>query len=93
VQDFSLFEFVVDPISLEEDSSLNAAAAVQVGRCLPGALTSLIPFHLFLLALIENVAAAVYSEEKGTVALTAGCVGNCEDQAVENADDLTIVGC
>lgn len=89
---FSLFEFVVVPISLEEDSSLTAAVAVQVGHCLPGALTSLVPFHLFLLALIDNAVAAVYSEKR-TVALTAGCVGNFEDQDVENADDLTTVGC
>ncbi|MCH86549.1 hypothetical protein A2U01_0007407, partial [Trifolium medium] len=56
---FSLFVFVVDPISLEEDSSLIATAAVQ----------------------------------RRTIALTAGCVGNFEDQAVENDDDLAIVGC
>lgn len=86
-----MFEFVVVPISQEEDSSLIAVDAVQVGHYLAGALTSLVPFHLFL-ALIENVVAAVYSEEKRTVALTAGCVGNFEDQVVGNADDLATVG-
>lgn len=72
-----------------------AAAAVQVDRCLPGALALLVPYHLYLLELIENAAAeaaAVYLEDQRTVALTADCVGNFEVQAVGNVVDQVTSG-
>lgn len=97
VPEFSLVEFVAVPISLEQYSSMiatAAAAADQVGHCLPGAPTLLVPYHLSLLELIENAAAvaAVYSEEQRTVALVADYVGNFELPSVGNAADLATAG-
>lgn len=96
--EFELIEFAVVPISLEQDSStivFAAVAADQVGHCLPAAPTLPVPYHLPLLSLIENAAAAVaaaYSEEQRTAALAADHVGNSEVPSVVNAADLATAG-